>query len=169
MPNSSWLIVWRRWWWFWWWKYYDERQPTCQTPHGWSSGGREPPTQVLKNQGVFQRAGGSVTFSISSINWITFFKRHLVNLVVLQILNYLCSLLPAVSSTSSECIDRNSNARIELDDNLKTPSPSVSYFAKNISISISEKLHLKCKDQGTPNGLWHILSKVKWVISFQII
>ena len=163
MPNSSWLILW--------WS----RAPDTglEEPGRFPEGGRfcnifnyfnTISTTFFKRHPI-----GSVTFSIISINWITFFKRHLVNLVVLQILNYLCSLLPAESSTSSECIDRNSNAGIELDDNLKTPSPSVSYFAKNISISISEKLHLKCKDQGTPNGLWHILSKVKWVFCFQII
>ena len=142
MPNSSWLILW------------------------WS---RAPDTG-LEEPGRFPEGGRfcNIFNYFNSIS-ITFFKRHLVNLVVLQILNYLCSLLPAESSTSSECIDRNSNACIEFDDNLKTPSPSVSYFAKNISISISEKLHLKCKDQGTPNGLWHILSKVKWMFCFQII
>ena len=119
MPNSSWLILW------------------------WS---RAPDTG-LEEPGRFPE-GGRFCNIFNYFNSIstTFFKRRLVNLVVLQILNYLCSLLPAVSSTSSECIDRKSNARIELDDNLKTPSPSVSYFAKNISISISEKLHLKCKD-----------------------
>ena len=119
MPNSSWLILW------------------------WS---RAPDTG-LEEPGRFPE-GGRFCNIFNYFNSIstTFFKRHLVNLVVLQILNYLCSLLPAESSTSSECIDRNSNAGIEFDDNLKTPSPSVSYFAKNISISISEKLHLKCKD-----------------------
>ena len=147
MPNSSWLILW--------WS----RAPDTglEEPGRFPEGGRfcyvfnyfnSISTSFFKRHPI-----GSVTFSIISIKWITFFKRHLVNLVVLQILNYLCPLLPAESSTSSECIDRNSNAGIELDDNLKTPSPSVSYFAKNISISISEKLHLKCKDQGTSNAL----------------
>ena len=62
----------------------------------------------------------------------------LINFVILQILNYLSPFFPA---------KRNHYIAIFLVfvlfwPHLKTPSPSVSYLAKNISISISEKLHL---------------------------
>ena len=144
MPNSSWLILW--------WS----RAPDTglEEPGRFPEGGRFCNIFINFNKlnYIFNFGRFCNIFNYFNLISIIFFKRHLVNLVVLQILNYLCSLLPAESSTSSEC-KLNSNACTELDDNLKTPSPSVSYFAKNISISISEKLHLKCKDQGTSNGL----------------